>query len=314
MKKQFRAKRLTVGVLAVVFVGISMLASGLTCFEDASAFSLSPMNQTVVLNPGDTYRNTITVSNPSTSEEEFHYKVVVNPYDVDENNVDKYDSRSDRNMIVDWIKIVKNEKGVVPVNDAVTVEYEINVPQGVPAGGQYAAITVMADDNGAKSNSEQYGIHENMAIAYLLYAEVTGETVRQGEIQNVSVPGFIFSGNIMGTSSIKNTGNVHGSAHYTMKVYPLFSGEEIYTNEEKPESAVILPDKTLYNESFWDNTPAIGIFNVVYTVEFEGVNAEVSKMVIKCPIWLLFIIIFLIVLIIITIVMKIKKNTSANKE
>lgn len=313
MKKQSNIKQIVIGALAVVFAGVSVLIGGLTNIMDASAFGLSPMNQTVVLNPGETYRDTIIITNPSTSEEDFHYKIEVTPYDVDSDNVDLYDSYSDRNMIVEWITIVNDETGVVRPNESVELEYEVNVPEDAPAGGQYAAIRVSSDED-ADSKDDAYGIRENMAIAYLLYAEIAGETVRQGEIISASVPGFLFSGNIKGTSEIKNTGNVHGFAHYTLKIYPLFSGEEVYTNEEEPESAVILPDKTLYHETSWEGTPMIGIYNVVYTAEFEGVTTEVSKLVIKCPIWLLFVILAVIAALVIWIVMKIRFGKKKSKK
>lgn len=313
MKGRIKIKQFVVGVMAILFTGLSVVATGLIGMEKASAFSISPMNKTVVLDPGETYRDTIIISNPATSESDFHYKIVIKPYDVDDQNQDKYDSYSDRNLIVNWISLPGGDTGVIEPNNSVEVEYVVSVPRDAPSGGQYAAITVTSDDE-SESSQNSYGVQDHLAIAYLLYAEVAGQTVRQGEILDASVPGFLFSDNVKGASSVKNTGNVHGRASYILKVYPLFSSEELFTNEESPETAIILPDRTLYHETAWDETPMVGIFNVVYSVEFEGVTTEVSKMVIKCPIWLLFIIIAIIAAIIIWIVVRVRSRKGGSRE
>ena len=145
-------------------------------------------------------------------------------------------------------------------------------------------------------------------MAHLIYADVAGETIRGGDFNSINVPSFLFSGNIYGVSSIHNTGNVHSDGAYTLQVFPLFSKEEIYTNEEDPETAIIFPNTTRTSSTFWYDTPSIGIFHVIYKASFEGVDNTVDKVVIVCPLWLLLVIIFAIILIIFWIIWGGKKE------
>ena len=275
-----------------------------------SQFSVSPMNQKIILVPGETYYGSFTVANPADSPEDFIFEATAGPFYVNEDYDIIYENNGDMNQIVNWITI-DTPKGVISPNNKQEIEFMVDVPADAPAGGQYAAISVTsANPMGA---SGDVNIQSRFTIAHIVYAEIAGTTVRQGEVTSADVPGFMLSGNIAGTSSIKNTGNVHGTATYKLQVFPLFSNEEVYTNEEDPETKTILPDRTLMSTTEWANTPAVGIFNVIYTVEFEGVTTRVSKMVIKCPIWLLFIVIFAIVAIIIWLMSKSKSRKKARR-
>ena len=297
--------------ILIVFAGYTSPASATT------SLALSPMKTSIILKPGDSYSGTFMVINQAINDEDLSYKVEVIPYYVNED----YSVTNEPNsytQIVDWITLDKTS-GIVEPNNTQSIRYTINVPTDAPAGGQFAAIRVSSDPNSsstAESNSgnkRTAGININYGIAYLVYTEITGTSIHQGEIVETSVSSFLLSGNISGSSYIKNTGNVHSDAKYKLQVFPLFSNEEVYTNEEEPQTMTILPDRTLYNETVWDNTPAFGIFNVVYTVEFEGVTEQVSKMVIKCPIWLLFIVIFIIAAIIIYFVMRAKSRKNSQR-
>lgn len=276
---------------------------------------VSPMNESIILNPGDNYKGSFTISNAASNTTSIAFEVVPTAFYVDENYESYYGIRDDSNQILDWITL-DTPDGILAPNSSTSVFYEINVPQDAPAGGQYLSLMVSTKNQSDDNNDGSVGINikQIMSISHIIYAEVTGETIKSGEISGSSLSSFLFSGKITGSSTVRNTGNVHGEAKYTLQVFPLFSNEEIYTNVEKPQTYTILPNRSRYVETTWEDTPSIGIFNVIYTVEFEGATQQISKMVIVCPIWLLFIIIFVIMAIIIFIVMKVKNRGKASKK
>ena len=282
--------------------------------ESGYSIVMSPMEQKIVLVPGESYQASFRISNPSSQKESVNYSLSVEPFYANENNERVFQSAGDRSKMVDWITLVSPTSGILESNETGNIEFRIDVPETAPAGGQYASIIVTLntgkDDEktGEKEGEAGASIKEVWRMGHLIYADVAGETVRSGEIMDVNVPSFLLSGNISGSSLVKNTGNVHGDAEYTLQVFPLFSGEEVYTNEEKPETKVILPDRAVYSETAWEETPGIGIFNVVYTVKYEDSTAQVKKTVIICPLWLLFLIMFVIALLVIWIFMKVRNG------
>ena len=311
-KRNFFGKiAVCIAVAMAVFFGVS----GDAFADGGYGVGVSPMKQKIILNAGESYNGSFVITNPAANTENFDYIIKISPFYVTEDYNALYEKTGDANQIVDWITL-KNDSGTLAPNSTKEIKFTINVPERAPAGGQYAALIVQAkpvEENNNITEGTGISINQTIGIAHTIYAEITGTaTERKGEIMSAEVPGFLFSGNIVGKSAIKNTGNVHGTAKYTLKVFPLFSDEEVYTNEENPDELYILPDRMRYNETVWTNTPSMGIFNVVYTVEFEGIMTEVSKMVIICPLWLLFIIFFAIVSIAIWLVTRSKARKNGN--
>ena len=306
-------------LMAVVITLPSVLVFSARAAE-GYGFTVTPMNEKLVLSPGEHYSSTVSVLEPSEYETDIKYEIEVAPYFVDDDYKNDFENEyGTSNEIVKWITINSAKEGRLSPGEKVTINYTIDVPEDAAGGGQYASILVSAsawsdteEDGGTREDGEQIGVGviEKKKIAHVILVEVAGKITRQGEISNLDVPGFLLNGNITASSLVKNSGNTHGDAYYKLQVFPLFSSEEVFTNEEDPASRIILPGRTRLNEIAWDKTPAIGIFNVVYTVEFEGVTAQVKKMVIKCPVWLLFIIIFAIALIIIYFILKAKARNN----
>lgn len=286
-----------------------------------TGLTMSPMLQQVIVNPGEPKQASFRVSNPAAATSNLSYELSVEPFYTDDKGSITYEAEGDMGDIMDWITFDVPTTGSIEPNGVEEIVFTIDPPESAPAGGQYFSIMVTQTGNDAEANGEsgdsdannrQTTIKETYQMAHLVYAEVTGNVVRKGTISEVSLPSFLLSGKITGSASVENTGNVHEDATYTMQVFPLFSEEEVYTNEEDPEKVTILPNRTIYHQTSWDNTPTVGIFNVVYTVRFGESTEQISKMVIICPIWLLFLILFAIAAIIIWLVMRARSRKSTN--
>ena len=303
-------KKLKTFVLAVMTAVSSVIlpVTAVYAADDSEAygFTMSPLKENIILTPGETFEGSFLIHNPATHVKDFEYEITVQPFYVNEDYTAVYEEEGSYNLMVDWITIDSDTAGSLAPNQQEEIHYTINVPSNAPAGGQYAAITVTSAN--ATNEGDGSAILEKTAIAHTIFAEVTGNTIHSGDITDANVPSFMLSGNIYGESTIKNTGNVHGVATYTLSVTPLFSSEEVYTNEENPTVHNVLPNRSYYNKIEWDETPAMGIFNVKYTVDFDGVVTEVNKMVIICPIWMMIVAIVVIVAIVCGIVMIIRKR------
>jgi len=284
-------KKLRVFVLATLMVIIATVGGVTSVFARGDInIGVSPMRTSLVLNPGDEYRGSFTVSNPGFSEDDLYYHVDIKPFYVDENYDPVFDDSvdADKQLLKDWITITTGEKGVIAPNNNIVVEYEIKVPETAPAGGQYACLSATTDVEPGSTGGINIG--EGLAINYVILAEITGDTVTSGEILDAGVQSFMLDSKIRAYSIVENTGNVHGLATYTMKVSPIFSDEIIYSSEGEEEHYV-LPERKFYSELHWEDAPTMGIFDVAYVVEFQGLKSEVNGIVIICPWWAIFIVV-----------------------
>ena len=98
---------------------------------------------------------------------------------------------------------------------------------------------------------------------------------------------------------------MHTDAEYILQVWPLFSDEEVCTNEEEPDTSMIMPETERYHAQTC-NLPSMGIFKAKQTVKIFGETSIIERTIIACPLWVLFLILFVIIAIVIWIVMKVR--------
>ncbi|MBQ3413320.1 hypothetical protein IJH33_00475 [Candidatus Saccharibacteria bacterium] len=309
-------------------IGITMVlafVAGIFGFsKTASAFSVTPMKQLISLTPGQEYTGEVTAFAPLDATGTTYYEASVVPLTVNDSN-NNYSivttEMTDRTDIVNWVtlKTVNGEtaengviKGSFGPGEQVNFTYTIKVPKDALGGGQYFAVGIVSVSNpNAGSEGTAVGIAERVAIYSVVYAEIAGDIVASGSISDNSTPSFVLEPKISASFVAKNDGNTHLRAVSYLQVFPFFSDEEVYTNEEDPTLTDVLPDTTRYIVQKWDGAPAVGIFKVRQTAYFESSSDNKSvmeKMVIICPIWLMVIALIVIVAIVVALIAFVKRS------
>lgn len=308
---------MAVAALALVVVSCFGVFNG-RVYADSNSMTVSPPYQKMILIPGETYKNVVSVFNASNSTRDLKYAVEVGSFSQlkSEESGDDYGSInhinvSSYNQIMDWIKL-GSTGGTAKPGETQEISYTIEVPEDAPAGGQYATILVIDETTSGLPGEGNISIDQKFQFASIIYAEVAGETKEEGEILDNSMPSFLLNGPLTASSMVRNNGNVHTDAEYTFQVWPLFSDEEICTNEENPETSMILPETERYHAQHCD-LPSVGIFKAKQVVKIFGETSIVEKTIIICPLWLLFLILFVIIALIMWIFMKTRKRKRSSE-
>lgn len=315
-------KKIIMGVVMVLLFGATagMLdVSAVDTSKTSGMMTISPPIDKIVLTPGETFEGSIRVSNSATAEKDLKYSVSIGSFSLrkDENGETDYnytdvDTVTSYNQIMNWIVLGK-ESGTVAPNSYDIIPYTVVVPEDAPAGGQYASILIRNDNYMEKQENEGVAIQSVVEFAVSILARVDGDTRNEGAILENNIPTFILSNNLQTTSMVKNDGNVHTDASYVLQVWPMFSDEEICTNEEEAATSLIMPGtERFHTESC--NLPAFGLFRVKQTVSIFGETSIMEKTIIVCPIWLLFIVIFAIAALIIWLVMRAKARRQKEED
>lgn len=276
--------------------------------ETSNIFTVLPMSQRIFLTPGQEYEGSITVVNPVDATEDFKYKVSVYPYGVSGDNYDAdLITDTDRTIITKWIEVTE-PNGVVKPNESKEINFTIKVPEDAPGGGQYATIAVSSDTEATAQDG--VAVQNVFEIASIIYADVAGETIHEGDILENIVPGFALTTPVKITALLNNSGNVHETATFTVTATNMFNGQSILPTEgnDGRYTEMIMPDTERYVEREISNLPTIGIVKVTQTINYNGQISTAEQQMIICPIWFLTLVVAALGALIATVVLLIKKH------
>ncbi len=290
--------------LFAVFANVFSVVLPVSAEESTPKYRMqvSPPTLDLDLQPGKSAEAVFYIQN--TGREAFGFEVSATPFSVSGTDYKQdFESETAYTSLAKWITF-SEDHGTVEPNAEVKVIVKVNVPKDVPFGGQYAAVMVkmVNKDNGGNES----GVNTQQQIGILLYSAVEGQTRKEGSILENKVSSFTFKSAVTASSIVENTGNVHETATYTLQVYSIFGGDEVYTNEDKPMALTILPETRRLNTISWDKAPSLGIFRAKQTVKFMGKESVTEKVVFICPLWFLVIVLVVIFVIIFGIISRVR--------
>lgn len=289
---------------------------------DASAIKVSPSGSRLTLKPGEKLEGNheectkslakgchIEVSN--SGKEDFSYKVYTTPYAVTGSNndvsfVDK-DGNNSYTQIARWIKII--DKDGKPVDEAIftikpgetqTVEYQVNIPDDIPGGSQYAVVWAQMLDDGDNSG----GIKTLGQVGSVVIGRSSTGSNEVAVFSDVKMDRFAFSGPMTASGHVKNDGNTDFVVNYTYTAKTLF-GKEIVSEKN---TIAAYPGNEYDFEYKWENTPFLGIFQVEFNVSGGSEVINEKHLVIIMPLIVLVLLILLLTVLVVWIIIIIRKR------
>lgn len=273
---------------------------------------ISPVSNRVTLTPSGDSPLTYTFTVDNVGSESFKYKIYAAPYSVtDETYEVNFTKDTPRTQMTRWLSFQKEdgsfgETASYEINpgEKQTITYQINVPENVPSGGQYA--TIFAEPDADANGNDLSGIKTVSRVGLVLYGRTEGNTDDSAQISDFHLTNFLTEGDVSTGALVKNGGNTDFTAEATLTVKKFF-GSVAY---EKTRSYDVLPDTSRRINMEWEDTPVFGIFHVTSTIKALDQTHTETKLVLIIPLFVIIIAITLLTIMVIWLIILIKKRRS----
>ena len=292
---------------------LSIFIFGTLFFLGDSAFAvatsnieMSPVSDSFSLAEGDSFIHTLTISNRG--ESGFSYKLYATPYFISDDGSVDFLTENKFTELSKWIQF-KGDDGFyvaeltkyIAAGESQEISYQVTIPDEITDNSEYAVIFAEVINEGVLLES---GVVADTRVGLTIFGHIQGTEIESSEITNLDVRSFITSGDLVGTSTIKNTGNTETASFYSIEISNLF-GQTIYSDSS---SEIIFPETEKTAISKWADTPLFGIFKVHYSASSGDNFLDVDRVVIKMPVFIIVIAFIIFILGITVIVAIIKRN------
>lgn len=298
--------------------------------KDGTSISISPVSRIFQLNPSSTYEDVLKVSNDS--KDQINFEVYAAPYSYmqSEETGDYtlgFNNENNYTQITRWIKIKDKDGNYVSrptflaqPGETIEISYQINTPESMPAGGQYAVLFAHTLSNAFNVS----GIKTEASPGMIIYGRSSGETIVASEINNMSINRTITKEisaeengqtvrkntvieHINASAKVKNTGNLDFNAKGVLKIEGILGGA-YYETPENEARVSIIPETELTLSDEWEETPSFGLYKATWTVTAGEETRTEELIVFLMPPSAIIIAIILLTIIIVWIIMGIRKR------
>ncbi len=284
-----------------------------------TSISITPVSNVLSIASSSEYNSKFTVNNDGS--EQMKIEVYAAPYSYihsEEDDTYKLGFNNENNFtqISRWITFkdndgnyVKKANYTIEPDNSVEINYRINTPDNIPAGGQYAVIFAHT----LTSSVSASGIRTEASPGLVVYGRSTeGAVDTSSEISDLKIEQSITENgitrnNFYASAKVKNNGNVDFNAIGKMKVDSIIGFSSYETPDNRGRISVI-PESELVVSDEWEESPSFGIYKVTWTVTASESTETIEKVVFLIPPLAIILTIIVLTFIVIWIIMASRKR------
>lgn len=285
-QRYFKTAAIVVALLGS-FLGVSSSAHAVDTPVQVESIALSPVSRDYKIDAGKEIKDELTIINDG--KVPYDFIVYSRPYSVQSEQYDPDFTKIKQNTdVYQWVRLAQTKYHLEP-GKTVKIPYVVTVPATAAPGGHYGVIFAETQPTSAESGTS---VVRKKRVGAIIYANVNGTYINQGEFLDVTVPFWQLQPPMNAELRVKNTGNsdFKNTVRYTVK--------DVLGNvkHDSVKPYPVLPQTTRKIPLAWNESPWFGLFRVEITQTFLGKEKKTSEYVLMMPRFIPVVLIILILI------------------